>query len=95
MGGRIDTSSLAEDTFTTFKTQLAGNRVVFEPHATVWAEEPDNILGLWKQRLRWARGNVQVTKQYRHLWFRPHRGHRLAASASGSSGSASSCSRCS
>jgi cellulose synthase/poly-beta-1,6-N-acetylglucosamine synthase-like glycosyltransferase len=79
VGGRIDTSSLAEDTFTTFKTQLAGHRVVFEPHATVWAEEPDNINGLWKQRLRWARGNVQVTIQYRHLWFRPHRGHRLGS----------------
>ena len=27
--------SLAEDTFTTFETQLRGRRVVFEPHATV------------------------------------------------------------
>ncbi len=79
VGGRIDTSSLAEDTFTTFKTQLAGHRVVFEPHAIVWAEEPDTINGLWKQRLRWARGNVQVTREYRHLWFRPHRGHRLGS----------------
>jgi len=79
VGGRIDTSSLAEDTFTTFKTQLAGHRVVFEPHATVWAEEPDKIDGLWKQRLRWARGNVQVTIQYRRLWFRPHRGHHLGS----------------
>jgi cellulose synthase/poly-beta-1,6-N-acetylglucosamine synthase-like glycosyltransferase len=79
VGGRIDTSSLAEDTFTTFKTQLAGRKVVFEPHATVWAEEPDNITGLWKQRLRWARGNVQVTRQYRHLWFRPRREHRLGS----------------
>jgi glycosyltransferase involved in cell wall biosynthesis len=79
VGGRIDTSSLAEDTFTTFKTQLAGRRVVFEPHATVWAEEPDHITGLWKQRLRWARGNVQVTRQYRHLWFRPCPDHRLGS----------------
>ena len=79
LGGRIDTSSLAEDTFTTFETQLRGRRVVFEPHATVWAEEPDSINGLWKQRLRWARGNVQVTLRYRRLWFRPHRGHRLGS----------------
>jgi cellulose synthase/poly-beta-1,6-N-acetylglucosamine synthase-like glycosyltransferase len=79
VGGRIDTSSLAEDTFTTFKTQLAGRQVVFEPHATVWAEEPGDMTGLWKQRLRWARGNVQVTWQYRHLWFRPHREHRLGS----------------
>ncbi|HEY0718735.1 MAG TPA: glycosyltransferase, partial [Streptosporangiaceae bacterium] len=77
VGGRIDTSSLAEDTFTTFKTQLAGRRVVFEPHATVWAEEPGDVTGLWKQRLRWARGNVQVTWQYRRLWFRRRPEHRL------------------
>jgi len=74
LGGRIDTSSLAEDTFTTFETQLRGRRVVFEPHAVCWAEEPDAISGLWKQRLRWARGNVQVTLRYRKLWFRRHRG---------------------
>jgi cellulose synthase/poly-beta-1,6-N-acetylglucosamine synthase-like glycosyltransferase len=77
LGGRIDTSSLAEDTITTIETQLAGRRVVFEPHAIVWAEEPGSIRGLWKQRLRWARGNVQVTVRYRRLWFRPARGHRL------------------
>ena len=72
IGGEIDTSSLAEDTFTTFNVQLAGKRVVFEPHAIVWAEEPKDIAGLWKQRLRWGRGNVQVTLRYRHTWF--HRG---------------------
>jgi cellulose synthase/poly-beta-1,6-N-acetylglucosamine synthase-like glycosyltransferase len=77
LGGRIDTGSLAEDTITTFETQLRGRRVVFEPHATCWAEEPDTVAGLWKQRLRWARGNVQVTFRYRKLWFRPRRGLRL------------------
>jgi len=69
IGGAIDTSSLAEDTFTTFKTQLNGRRVFFEGNAIVWAEEPADILGLWKQRLRWARGNVQVTIQFWKLWF--------------------------
>jgi len=77
IGGQIDTSSLAEDTITTFKTQLAGNRVVFEPHAVVHAEEPQLINSLWKQRLRWARGNVQVTSKYRRIWFRPSRKHGL------------------
>jgi cellulose synthase/poly-beta-1,6-N-acetylglucosamine synthase-like glycosyltransferase len=79
IGGRIDTTSLAEDTFTTFKTQMAGHRVVFEPHATVWAEEPGDIGGLWKQRLRWARGNVQVTKQFKKVWCRPSPTHRLGS----------------
>lgn len=79
IGGRIDTSSLAEDTFTTIRTQLEGHRVVFEPNATVWAEEPPSIAALWKQRLRWARGNVQVSRSYRHLWFRPRAGHRFGS----------------
>ena len=70
IGGEIDTSSLAEDTFTTFNVQLSGRRVVFEPHAIVWAEEPRDIAGLWKQRVRWGRGNVQVTLRYRNTWFR-------------------------
>ncbi|MDK3258198.1 glycosyltransferase [Blastococcus capsensis] len=70
IGGQIDTSSLAEDTVTTFRTQLGGRRVVFEPHARVLAEEPAGVDALWKQRLRWARGNVQITSMYRHLWFR-------------------------
>jgi len=71
IGGRIDTSSLAEDTFTTFRTQLGGRRAVFDGNAVVWAEEPGSLTALWKQRLRWARGNLQLGSAYRHLWFRP------------------------
>jgi cellulose synthase/poly-beta-1,6-N-acetylglucosamine synthase-like glycosyltransferase len=79
IGGEIDTSSLAEDTVTTFKTQLGGRRVVFEPHAVVLAEEPRKIADLWKQRLRWARGNVYVTRRFRKVWFRPSTKHRLGS----------------
>jgi cellulose synthase/poly-beta-1,6-N-acetylglucosamine synthase-like glycosyltransferase len=77
LGGRIATGSLAEDTITTFRTQLRGARVIFEPHAVVWAEEPGTIAGLWKQRLRWARGNLQVTRLFARVWLRPRAGHRL------------------
>lgn len=73
IGGKIDTTTLAEDTFTTFQTQLSGRRVVFEGNAVVWAEEPDSIVALWKQRLRWARGNLQITGRFRKVWFRPRR----------------------
>ncbi len=79
VGGRIDTSTLAEDTVTTFETQQAGRQVIFEPHATVWAEEPGSIVALWKQRLRWARGNIQVTRRFKRVWFRPQRGNRLGS----------------
>ena len=76
IGGRIDTTTLAEDTVSTILTQLNGRRVVFEPYAVVLAEEPESIGALWKQRLRWGRGNVQVTRRFSGLWFRPskHRG---------------------
>ena len=77
--GRIDTTTLAEDTVTTIETQLRGRLTVFEPHARVFAEEPLEIAALWKQRERWARGNFQVTARYRGLWFRPHRHRRLGS----------------
>jgi cellulose synthase/poly-beta-1,6-N-acetylglucosamine synthase-like glycosyltransferase len=53
--------------------------VVFEPLAVVHAEEPGLIASLWKQRLRWARGNVSVTARYRHIWFRPSKVHNLGS----------------
>jgi cellulose synthase/poly-beta-1,6-N-acetylglucosamine synthase-like glycosyltransferase len=84
IGGRIDTDTLAEDTVTTFLTQLNGARVVFEPHAVVVAEEPGTITGLWKQRLRWGRGNVQVTRRFKRLWFRPRWFRRDSAARLGS-----------
>ena len=79
IGGRVDTATLAEDTVTTFETQKRGRRVIFEPHATVWAEEPGSIVALWKQRLRWARGNVQVTRRFKSVWFRPQPNNRLGS----------------
>jgi cellulose synthase/poly-beta-1,6-N-acetylglucosamine synthase-like glycosyltransferase len=79
IGGQIETGSLAEDTITTIKTQLRGAHVIFEPHSVVWAEEPDKITGLWKQRLRWARGNIQVTLLFRRIWFHPNAKHRLGS----------------
>lgn len=79
IGGRIPTGTLAEDTMTTFEGQLQGRKMVFEPHAVVLAEEPRAVDALWKQRLRWARGNVQLTTHYRKLWFRPSRTHRLGS----------------
>ncbi|MDM7854499.1 glycosyltransferase [Cellulomonas alba] len=79
VGGAIDTTTLAEDTFTTFLTQLDGRSVVFDGDAVVLAEEPDSVRALWKQRVRWARGNVQITRVFRHVWFRRRREHRLGS----------------
>ena len=79
LGGQVDTGTLAEDTVTTFQTQLGGRRAIFEPNAVVWAEEPGAIGALWRQRLRWARGNLQVTRRFASVWFRPQPGSRLGS----------------
>ena len=71
IGGRIDTSTLAEDTYTTIVTQLHHNKVVFDGNAIALAEEPTRIYDLWKQRFRWAEGNIQITYFFRRIWFRP------------------------
>lgn len=77
LGGRIDTDTLAEDTVTTLLTQLRGRRVVFDPNAQCFAEEPASVTGLWKQRLRWSRGNLQVSRRFRSVFFRRSSAHRL------------------
>lgn len=68
IGGKIFSHTLAEDTFTTFRTQIQGRMAIFEPNAIVYAEEPDCLEGLWKQRVRWGRGNIQITSVFRKLW---------------------------
>lgn len=70
LGGRIDTTTLAEDTYTTIATQLNNHKVIFEGNAIAIAEEPDRINDLWKQRFRWAEGNVQITRFFKKIWFR-------------------------
>jgi cellulose synthase/poly-beta-1,6-N-acetylglucosamine synthase-like glycosyltransferase len=77
IGGAIDTSTLAEDTYTTFRTQLGGRRVLMDANAIVWAEEPDSLAALWRQRLRWGRGNLQITRAFAEVWFRPDRSKLL------------------
>lgn len=70
LGGRIDTSTLAEDTYTTFQTQLNNHKVIFDGNAVAIAEEPDRISDLWKQRFRWAEGNIQISRHFKKIWFR-------------------------
>ncbi len=77
LGGQIDTTTLAEDTVTTFLTQVNGRKVIFDGNAECYAEEPADITGLWKQRLRWARGNVQVSRRFAKLFLHRSPDHRL------------------
>ncbi len=59
--------TITDDIDITWRVQLAGWRVVYEPNALVWILMPETLHGLWRQRLRWAEGGVQMMLAF----FRP------------------------
>ncbi|MGG5175168.1 glycosyltransferase [Pseudarthrobacter sp. J1763] len=60
--GPLDTKTLGEDLDLTWRIYKAGYRVRYNPRALVYAESPSTIKGLWKQRVRWARGLLQCLR---------------------------------
>ena len=59
--------TITDDIDVTWRVQLAGWRVIYEPNAIVWILMPETLRGLWRQRLRWAEGGVQMMLEF----FRP------------------------
>jgi poly-beta-1,6-N-acetyl-D-glucosamine synthase len=54
-----------EDIDLTWKLQKRFWDVRYEPNAVVWMNVPSTLKGLFKQRLRWARGLLQVLRRHR------------------------------
>ena len=52
--------TLTEDVDVTWRIQMAGWRVTYEPNAVCWILMPETLRGLWRQRLRWAQGGAQM-----------------------------------
>ncbi|MCP5156589.1 MAG: poly-beta-1,6 N-acetyl-D-glucosamine synthase [Ectothiorhodospiraceae bacterium] len=55
---------VTEDIDISWKLQLAHWDVRFEPNALCWILMPETLRGLWKQRLRWAQGGVEVMLKF-------------------------------
>ncbi len=55
---------LTEDIDISWKLQTNHWTIRFEPRALVWILMPETIKGLWKQRLRWSMGGIQVILKY-------------------------------
>lgn len=51
---------LTEDIDISWKLQIRHWDVRFEPKAMCWILAPETLKGLWKQRLRWSTGGIQV-----------------------------------
>jgi biofilm PGA synthesis N-glycosyltransferase PgaC len=55
---------LTEDIDISWKLQVNGWLIHFEPRALSWILMPETFRGLYKQRLRWAKGGIQVLFKY-------------------------------
>ncbi|MBS3964813.1 MAG: poly-beta-1,6 N-acetyl-D-glucosamine synthase [Methylomonas sp.] len=66
---------VTEDIDISWKLQLAGWTIRFEPNALCWVLMPETLSGLWKQRTRWAQGGVEVLLRYfKAMWTVSARG---------------------
>ncbi len=60
---------LTEDMDITWKLQLRHWDVRFEPRALAWILMPETVKGLWRQRLRWAMGGLQIVGKYKYMFL--------------------------
>jgi biofilm PGA synthesis N-glycosyltransferase PgaC len=59
---------LTEDIDISWKLQTNHWDVRFEPNGVCWILMPETLRGLWKQRLRWAMGGIQVIRKYSYIF---------------------------
>ena len=74
MGG-YPPDTLAEDTDLSFNIAMkSGREVHYDTGVKVISNEPMKLRDLWNQRVRWARGNLQVTLKHRDKVGKPRYG---------------------
>ena len=74
VAGPLRTDTLGEDLELTWRVHRAGFQVAFAPDALVYAESPSTVRGLWRQRVRWARGLLQATEMHWSMVGNPRYG---------------------
>ncbi|QEI07525.1 poly-beta-1,6 N-acetyl-D-glucosamine synthase [Pigmentiphaga aceris] len=62
---------MTEDIDVSWKLQLAGWTIRFEPRALCWILMPETVRGLYQQRQRWAVGGIQTLMRYTGRVLRP------------------------
>ncbi len=66
--GFWDTDMLTEDIDITWKLEKNFWDIRYEARALCWILVPETISGLWRQRLRWAEGGIQVLCKHKDIW---------------------------
>lgn len=72
--GPLREDTVGEDLELTWRVYGVGRRIAFAPHALLYAESPSTPRALWRQRVRWARGLLQVTRLHWRMIGRPRYG---------------------
>jgi poly-beta-1,6-N-acetyl-D-glucosamine synthase len=62
--GYWNTDMVTEDIDVSWRLQIDHWDIRYEPNALCWILMPETLRGLWKQRLRWAQGGVEVAGRY-------------------------------
>ncbi|SCW85185.1 Glycosyltransferase, catalytic subunit of cellulose synthase and poly-beta-1,6-N-acetylglucosamine synthase [Sphingobium faniae] len=63
-----------EDLELTFRLHRHDARIVYGAQARVLAECPNNLRGLWRQRVRWTRSYMKIARLYKGMILRPRYG---------------------
>ncbi|BFT72486.1 glycosyltransferase family 2 protein [Paenibacillus sp. P36] len=69
--GGWDVKAIAEDTEISFRIYLMGYKIKFQPKSVTWEQEPQTVKVWFKQRTRWAKGNIYVIVKNIPLLFHP------------------------
>jgi biofilm PGA synthesis N-glycosyltransferase PgaC len=67
--GLFDPSMATEDIDMSWRLQKRFWDIRYEPKALVWMQVPETLLGLWRQRRRWAVGLGQVLRRHGGILF--------------------------
>jgi peptidoglycan-N-acetylglucosamine deacetylase len=65
--GEYDNNTLTEDFDTTIKVLKTGRAVQASSLAASYTDAPESLSGLYKQRVRWNRGNLQTLMKHRDI----------------------------
>jgi poly-beta-1,6-N-acetyl-D-glucosamine synthase len=66
--GLWDIDMITDDINTTWKLEKHFWDIRYEPNALCWILVPETLLGLWRQRVRWAQGGVEVIRRHKDVW---------------------------
>lgn len=68
--GLFDPGMATEDISLSWKLQKRFYDIRYEPRAIAEMQVPNTVLGLWRQRVRWAKGLGQVLRANANIWLK-------------------------